>query len=109
MDEEQGDLSTVPACSHVFHKTCLAKWKKVSRKCPCCRGPLPEEIGPTYTILQILQNLPAEEVLLDIKKCDICANVIFCAVGVDYSLSLLPLFIVALVILLLMALCQSIR
>lgn len=106
MDEEQGDLLTVSACSHIFHRTCIAKWKQVSRKCPCCRGPLSDEIGPTSNaILRILQNLPEDEVLRDITKCDIYANVIFCALGIAYSLSLIPLFMVGSVIIFVFIIC----
>jgi len=47
MQEEEGDLFTVTACSHTYHRKCIAEWKKLSRKCPCCRGPLSDEIGPT--------------------------------------------------------------
>jgi len=108
MDEEQGDLHTVSACSHVFHKTCIAKWKKESRKCPCCRGPLSEEIGPTNSFLHKLQNLPEENVLLPLQKSDICVNVIFCAVGIAYSLSLLSLYIVGFVLILLIFFIASI-
>jgi len=89
MDEEQGNLFTVSACSHTFHKTCIAKWKEVSRRCPCCREPLPDEIGPTNSSLR---NLPTEEVV-HIKESVICMNVIFCAVGVAYPLFLLSVFI----------------
>jgi len=89
MDEEQGNLFTVSACSHTFHKTCIAKWKEVSRRCPCCRGPLPDEIGPTNSSLR---NLPAEEVV-HMNESVICVNVIFCAVGVAYPIFLLSVFI----------------
>jgi len=108
MDEEQGDLLTVSACAHVFHKTCIAKWKEVSRKCPCCRGPLSEEIGPTYSLLQNLQNLPEANVLLPVNKSDIYVNVIFCALGIGYVLSLVSLYIVGFVLFLLLTFIASI-
>jgi len=90
MDEEQGDLYTVPACSHTFHKTCIAKWKTQSRKCPCCRGQLPDDIGPT---LSAIRNPPAEDAQLDRHENATCSNVIFCPLGVVYPLFLLACFI----------------
>merc|ERR1719334_739484 len=47
MLEEDGNIFTVTACSHSYHKKCITEWKKLSNKCPLCRGLLPEEIGPT--------------------------------------------------------------
>jgi len=62
MDEQEGNLFTVPGCSHIYHKNCILQWKKQSKKCPCCRGPMPDSLGPTLTELQ---KLPAEPVLPD--------------------------------------------
>ena len=31
---------TVEKCHHIFHRTCLSTWEKVSSTCPNCRGPL---------------------------------------------------------------------
>jgi len=87
MDEEEGNLYTIPACSHTFHKNCIAKWKELSRKCPCCRGELPDEIGPTHSAIK---NIPAEEDVYDMNGNAVCRNVIFCAVGVVY-----PIFLVS--------------
>jgi len=89
MDEEEGNLLTVPECSHTFHSHCIARWKEVSRKCPCCRGPLSDDIGPT---LSRFQNLPADEPYSDMTTCAIVGNVIFCAFGIVYPLVLLSLF-----------------
>jgi len=47
MLEEEGNIFTVTACSHAYHIKCITEWKKLSNECPCCRGLLPEEIGPT--------------------------------------------------------------
>jgi len=90
MDEEEGNLLTVPVCSHTFHNHCIARWKEISRKCPCCRGPLPDDIGPTFSRLR---NLPAEEPTSDMTWCAIIGNVIFCAFGIVYPLVLVSLFL----------------
>jgi len=90
MDEEEGNLLTVSQCSHTFHMHCIARWKEVSRKCPCCRGPLPDDIGPTFSRLM---NIPAEGVSSDMTRCAIFVNVIFCPVGIVYPLLLLSLFL----------------
>jgi len=94
MEEEKGDLLTVSACAHTFHRTCIAKWKKVSRKCPCCRGKLADEIGPTNTVLQNLLNLPDEEVVvLDRNENDMAKSRGNPCVGFILPLLLVPCFI----------------
>lgn len=90
MDEEQGNLFTIPGCSHTFHETCIAQWKKQSRKCPCCRGLLPDDIGPT---ISGSRNLPPENVYLDSHESATCLNLIFCPLCVVYPLFLLGCFI----------------
>jgi len=90
MDEEEGNLITVSGCSHTFHKDCIAKWKKMSRKCPCCRGELSDEIGPT---LSKLQNLPAEEVPQNMSSSDIFRNIISSPVGILIPLLLFSLYV----------------
>jgi len=90
MDEEEGNLFTVPSCQHTFHIDCIAPWKKISRKCPCCRGALPDEIGPT---LSKFRNLPAEEVSQNITISDIYRNIIYSPVGLAYPLCLFLLFL----------------
>jgi len=91
MDEEEGNLFTVSPCSHTYHKKCIAEWKKGSKKCPCCRGPLPDELGQT---IPNFQNLPPEEVLPNsISENAVFNNVIFCALGIAYPLFLLVVFI----------------
>jgi len=85
MDEEQGNLFTVPSCKHSFHCKCIAEWKKQSRLCPCCRGLLPEEIGPTWSRLQ---KLPPEDVYPEITRCEMLENLIFWAVWIAYPLCL---------------------
>lgn len=93
MDEEKGDLHMVSACKHTFHRTCIAKWKEVSRKCPCCRGALTDEIGPTISVLQNLLNLPAEEVILDRNEDDMAIDCGNPCVGLILPLFLVPFFI----------------
>jgi hypothetical protein len=90
MDEEEGNLFTITSCSHTYHKHCIARWKETSRKCPCCRGPLPDEIGPT---LSRLRTLPAEEVFPEMTVYAVFWNVIFSAVGICYPLFLVALFL----------------
>jgi len=93
MDEEEGNLFTVSLCSHTFHKHCIARWKEVSRRCPCCRGPLSDDIGPTHSRIQ---NPPVADVPSDMPTLPafaIFGNVIFGAVGIFYPLLLLSLFI----------------
>jgi len=90
MDEEEGNLLTVPECSHTFHIHCIARWKEVSRKCPCCRGPLSDDIGPTFSRLR---SLPADEPPSDMTRCAIICNVIFCPLGIVYPLVLVSLFL----------------
>jgi len=97
MDEEQGNLYTVPGCLHTFHKTCIAKWKKQSTKCPCCRGELPDELGPTPTISGF-RNLPPEDAQFDVHGSATCLNVIFCPLGVVYPLFLLACFIAGMLV-----------
>jgi len=83
MDEEQGNLFTIPSCNHSFHSKCIAEWKKRSTQCPCCRGLLPEKKGRTWSTLQ---NIPPEDTLLDITRLEMLENLIFCAVWIVYPL-----------------------
>lgn len=47
MDEEEGEIYTIPICQHKFHETCLRRWKKEKATCPVCRGVVPDEVGLT--------------------------------------------------------------
>lgn len=85
MDEEQGNLFTIPSCKHSFHSKCIAEWWKQSRKCPCCRGILPEKKGLTWSKLQ---NMPPEDTFLDITRWEMLENLIFWAVWIAYPLCL---------------------
>jgi hypothetical protein len=108
MDEEEGNLFTVTECSHTYHIKCIAKWKKQSRKCPCCRGPLPDEIGPTNSSIR---NLLVDEDVLDMEEGAIFKNLILCPLGSFYPLCLfslcialeLPVFCLLVVIIFLLA------
>merc|ERR1719419_1340367 len=88
--EEEGNLLTVTGCSHTFHTHCIARWKELSRKCPCCRGPLPDDIGPTFSRLR---TIPVDEPSSEMTWCAIIGNVIFCAFGIVYPLVLVSLFL----------------
>jgi hypothetical protein len=90
MDEEQGNLFTIPKCKHTFHLSCIAEWKKQSKKCPCCRGMLPEEAGPT---LSVLQNIPAEQLNPELTRCEMLENLIFCAVWLSYPVCIVSSFL----------------
>jgi len=87
MDEEEGNIFTVPACSHTFHIDCIAKWQKTSLKCPCCRGPLPAEIGPTSS----QQNLPGGDVSQYMTASDIFKNIMLSPLGIAYPFFLFSL------------------
>jgi len=47
MDEESGEVFTIPICQHRFHDACVRRWKKEKATCPTCRGVMPEELGLT--------------------------------------------------------------
>jgi len=102
MDEEEGNLFTVPKCSHAYHKHCIIEWKQQSDKCPCCRGPLPDTFGPE--VQEVQEPLPdtfgleVQEVLVDpvipeMTRSDILENVIFFLPGTVYVLCLVLLFV----------------
>jgi len=91
MDQEHGDLYTVRLCTHVYHKRCISQWKKYSTKCPCCRGPLSDELGLTFSRLQ---NFPAEEALPDMTRDGVLENIIFGAVGCVWPICLVFVFLV---------------
>jgi len=90
MDEEEGNLFTIPECKHTFHMGCIVQWKKQSKRCPFCRGTLPEEIGPTLTKRQ---NWLLEEVSMDITWEEIFENFILCVIWIAYPLCLVCLIL----------------
>jgi len=90
MDEEEGNLFTISGCKHTFHTDCIKEWKKQSKKCPYCRGPIPDELGPTLTRLE---NLPPEEDIQDVTRCGMLQNLIFCVLWITYPLCLVSLFL----------------
>jgi len=90
LDEEVAEIYTVPNCNHIFHKRCISLWKKESPKCPCCRGPLPSEIGPT---LSVLENIPPVEELPEMSWGAVQENLIFSPVGVIFPICLVLLFV----------------
>jgi len=81
MDEEEGNLFTVTACSHTYHMKCIEKWKEKSRKCPCCRGALADEMGSTIPSF----------VWLDVNQSAIFFNVVFCVPSMVYPICLFSL------------------
>jgi len=88
MDEEEGNLFTVPKCSHAYHKHCIIEWKQQSDKCPCCRGPLPDTFGSTSSEVQ---ELLVDPVIPEMTRSDIQGNVIFFLPGIVYVLCLVLL------------------
>jgi len=90
LDEEKGDLYTVAACSHTYHKQCIATLKKHSTKCPCCRGPLPDEIGATVSWLK---NIPREDVVPEMTTEGMLENLIFGLIGIIWPVSIVALFV----------------
>jgi len=87
MDEEEGNLVTVPGCLDTFHSDCIAEWKQISLKCPICQGALLNELGS-------IPNLPPEDVSWEILTAfDIFINVFFSLVGIAYPLCLFSLYI----------------
>merc|ERR1719334_1429021 len=90
LDEEEAEIYTVPECGHTFYKRCISLWKKESSKCPCCRGPLPSEIGPT---LSVLENIPTAEEPPEMTWRAVQENVIFSPVGVIFPICLVLLFV----------------
>jgi len=90
LDEEEAEFYKVPDCDHIFHERCIKLWKKESPKCPCCRGPLPSEIGPT---LSVLENIPAAEELPEMTWRAVQENVIFSPVGIIFPICLVLLFV----------------
>jgi len=90
LEEEEAEFYKVPDCNHIFHKRCISLWKKESPKCPCCRGPLPIEIGPT---LSVLENIPAAEELLEMTRAHVLENIIFSPIGIIFPICLVCLFI----------------
>jgi len=91
MDEEEGNLFTIPECSHTYHKECIARWKLQSKTCPVCRGLLPEEVGPT---LSRLQNVPVEQVIPEMTCCAMLQNMVLIVPGIAYPLFLVLLFVI---------------
>jgi len=91
MDEEMGGLYTVTGCSHVYHKQCISRWTKNSRKCPCCRGPLADDLGLTLSGLHSVVN---NEVMQEMTRAGFLENVIFSPIGVAWPICLVFLFLV---------------
>jgi len=90
LDEEKGELYSVNRCSHTFHKHCIAEWKKFSTKCPCCRGPLPDDLGRTFSRIQ---NMPNEEVVPAMTTEGIWENIIFGPILVIWPVCVVSLFV----------------
>jgi len=86
-----GDLYIVTGCSHVYHEQCIFRWKRRSRKCPICRGPLANDLGPT---LLGLHPMLTDEVIPEMTIVGILENVIFSPIGVAWPICLVLLFLV---------------
>jgi len=56
------NLYHVMRCKHTYHKACIIRWKREKSSCPCCRGPLPDELGLTLG----LGVLPSEDLETEI-------------------------------------------
>jgi len=90
LDEEKGEVYKVDGCSHTYHKHCISEWKRFSRKCPCCRGPLDDELGITFSRVQ---NIPDEEAVPAMTREGIWENVIFSPILVFWPLCIFSLFV----------------
>jgi len=90
-DEEKGDLYIVTGCSHVYHKHCISRWMEKSRKCPICRGPIANDLGPPLSGLHLMLT---DEVIPEMTRVGILENVIFSPIGVAWPICLVLLFLV---------------
>jgi len=96
MDEENGEIFTIPICNHKFHDPCVRRWKKEKATCPSCRGVMPEELGVTDEHiwignhqLTIVSRPPPEPTC-----CYIFWTFLLTPLGLVYSISVVSLFAV---------------
>jgi len=90
-DAEMGNLYIVTGCSHVYHEHCIFQWKRKSRKCPICLGPLTNDLGPT---LLGIHPMLTDEVIPEMTSVGILENMIFSPIGVAWPICLVLLFLV---------------
>jgi len=95
MDEENGEIFTIPVCKHKFHESCVKQWKKEKATCPSCRGIMPEELGLTDEHIWIgdhqltFNARPPPEPTF----CHIVSTIPLTPFGIVYSLLVVFLFI----------------
>jgi len=96
MDEENGEIFTIPLCKHKFHEGCVRLWKKEKATCPSCRGVMPEELGLTDEHIWIGDRLltfnsrpPPETTIYHV-----CCTTMLAPLGFAYSLFVVFLCIV---------------
>ncbi|KQK11363.1 hypothetical protein BRADI_2g59685v3 [Brachypodium distachyon] len=46
--EELGDGTSLPGCSHAFHKRCILEWFHTAPNCPCCRRDMIQYLPHKY-------------------------------------------------------------
>jgi len=88
MDEENGEIYTIPICQHKFHEECVKRWKKEKATCPSCRGVMPEELGLTnrhFWIGNRQMTINAREPPQP-TFCHIFSTLLFSPLGILYSL-----------------------
>jgi len=88
LDQEEGNLFSVPSCNHVFHIHCIIHWKKEGKNCPICRGALPKDIAPA---LSTTEDYPIEEDIPDITRWEMFENLMLLVFWIVYPVCLLSL------------------
>lgn len=93
---EEGNIYTIPGCSHKFHEECLRRWKREKATCPFCRGILPDVLGETSAnidlsddmdyivrrLQEIIQEMEGNPVNQPLPWKTVLVNIILCPFGV---------------------------